>query len=292
MKIGLIDEDSHNFPNLVLMKLAAYHKARGDQVERWNGLVHYDRVYQSRVFDSTYTKPFPWVVNADEIIKGGNGYDIKGKLPEAIEHTRPDYSLYGIKDTAYGYLTRGCPRACPFCIVSEKEGRRSHQVAELGEFWRGEKKIILLDPNITASKECEQLFEDIVATGARVEFTQGLDARFLSDKGVEQLNRMRIKMLHFAWDNYEMQTYEKLKEIRKNLGIRSRESRVYVLTNYNTTHQQDLERVEKLKELGFDPFVMIYDKPSAPKITRQLQRWCNNKYIFYSCTWEEYRRSA
>lgn len=163
-------------------------------------------------------------------------------------------------------------------------------MAELGEFWRGEKKIVLLDPNITAAKECEKLFDSLITSGAWVEFNQGIDARFLSDKGVEQLNRMRIKMLHFAWDNYEMQTYEKLKEIRKNLGIRSRESRVYVLTNYNTTHQQDLERVEKLKELGFDPFVMIYDKPSAPKITRQLQRWCNNKYIFYSCTWEEYGR--
>ena len=71
MKIGLIDEDSHNFPNLVLMKLAAYHKSRGDHVEKWNGLCHYDRVYQSRIFDETFSKPFTWAVNADEIIRGG-----------------------------------------------------------------------------------------------------------------------------------------------------------------------------------------------------------------------------
>lgn len=165
-------------------------------------------------------------------------------------------------------------------------------MAELGEFWRGEKKIILLDPNITASKECEQLFDSLITSGAWVEFNQGIDARLLTDKGVDQLNRMRIKMVHFAWDNYEMQTYEKLKKIRQRLEIQQRNARVYVLTNYNTTHSQDMERIRKLKELGFDPFVMIYDKPSAPKVTRQLQRWCNNKYVFYACTWEEYGRDT
>ena len=288
--IGLIDVDSHNFPNLALMKLSAYHKSQGDQVEMWNGLLHYDRVYQSKVFDDTYTKPFEWVVNADEIIRGGNGYDIKSVLPDEVEHIRPDYSLYGIKDKAYGYLTRGCPRHCPFCIVGDKEGLISHQVADLDEFWRGQKEIILLDPNITASKECEKLFDKLIGTGSYIDFSQGLDARLLTDKGADQLNRMKIKMMHFAWDNYEMRTYEKLKHIRPLIDKPSRNIRVYVLTNFNTTHEQDLERVYKLKELGYDPFVMIYDKPNSPKQTRKLQRWVNNKYVFYSCeTFEEYK---
>lgn len=94
MNIGLIDVDSHNFPNLALMKLSAYHKSKGDHVEWWNGLKHYDRVYQSKVFDNTYSKDFEWVVNADEIIKGGTGYDLKNVLPEYIEHIYPDYTLY------------------------------------------------------------------------------------------------------------------------------------------------------------------------------------------------------
>lgn len=94
MNIGLIDVDSHNFPNLALMKLSSYHKSKGDQVEWWNGLKHYDRVYQSKVFDNTYSKDFEWVVNADEIIKGGTGYDLKNVLPEDIEHIYPDYTLY------------------------------------------------------------------------------------------------------------------------------------------------------------------------------------------------------
>lgn len=288
MNIGLIDVDSHNFPNLVLMKLSAHHKSVGDQVEMWNGLKHYDLVYQSKVFDDTYSKPFRWVVNADKIIYGGNGYDIKSKLPDDIEHTCPDYSLYGIADTAYGYLTRGCPRHCPFCIVSEKEGRSSHQVAELNEFWQGEKNIVLLDPNITASKECESLFDDLIRSKAKVDFSQGLDVRCLTDKEAEQLNHIRVKMIHFAWDNYEMKTYEKLKRIRPLLKYDRRRLEVYVLVNFNTTIEQDLERIYKLKELEYDPYVMVFDKPHAPKEIKRLQRWVNAKWIFHSTGWNEY----
>lgn len=288
--VALIDVDSHNFPNLCLMKISAYHKAKGDNVEWWNGLKHYDIVYQSRVFDDTYTKDLEWVVNADEIIKGGNGYNLHSVLPDEIEHIYPDYSLYGT-DKAYGFLTRGCPRHCPFCIVGDKEGLISHQIADLSEFWRGQKEIILLDPNITAAKECSALFDSLIDTGAWIDFSQGIDVRLLTDKGADQLNRMKTKMIHFAWDNYEMRTYEKLKEVRPLLDKPSRNIRVYVLTNFNTTHEQDLERVYKLKELGYDPYVMIYDKPNAPKITRKLQRWVNNKYVFYSCErFEEYKR--
>lgn len=288
--VALIDVDSHNFPNLVLMKLSSYHKSIGDQVEMWNGLRHYDLAYESKVFDDTYSKPFRWAVNADEIIRGGNGYDIKSKLPDEIEHMYPDYSLYGITDTAYGYLTRGCPRHCSFCIVSEKEGKVSHQVAGLSEFWQGQKNIVLLDPNITASKECEKLFDDLIQSRATIDFNQGLDARLLTDKGADQLNQIKTKMIHFAWDNYEMKTYEKLKAIRPLLKYDHHKLMVYVLVNYNTTIEQDLERITKLKELGYEPYVMVYDKPHAPKIIRQMQRWCNSKWIFHSVEWEEYMK--
>ena len=223
------------------------------------------------------------------LLGGGNGYDIKSKLPDEVEHTCPDYSLYGITDTAYGYLTRGCPRSCPFCIVSEKEGRRSQQVAELDEFWRGQKEIVLLDPNITASKECEKLFNDLISTKAYIDFSQGLDVRLLTDKGADQLNRMKLKMIHFAWDNYEMQTYEKLKRIKPLLKYDHHKLMAYVLVNYNTTIEQDLERIYKLKELDIDPYVMIFDKPNAPKEVKRLQRWCNAKWIFRSTEWSDYK---
>lgn len=149
MNIGLIDVDSHNFPNLALMKISAYHKDRGDSVEWWNGLKHYDIVYKSKVFDDTYSQDMDYVINADKIFKGGTGYGLDNYLPDEIEHYMPDYGLYGIKDRAFGHLTRGCPRGCPFCIVKQKEGN-VHTVADLSEFWWGQKEIVLMDSNITA----------------------------------------------------------------------------------------------------------------------------------------------
>ena len=279
--IGLIDVDSHNFPNLALMKLSAYHKSRGDSVEWWNGLVHYDRVYQSKVFDSTYSADNEFVVMADEIVKGGTGYGLTNKLPDEIEHTFPDYGLYRIHGRAYGFLTRGCPRGCPFCIVKAKEGT-THTVADLSEFWSGQDEIVLMDSNITASEDCEKHFESLIKSKAKINFEGGLDVRYLTDKGAYQINQMRVSMLHFAWDNYEFKTYDKLRRIRPLLNKRSRELRVYVLTNFNTTHSQDVERIRKLTELDYDPFVMVYDKPNAPPETRKLQRIVNNKYIFHS----------
>lgn len=283
MKIGLADVDSHNFPNLALMKISAWHKKQRDTVDWWNGLETYDKVYMAKVFDETYTKDMEYCIQADEVVKGGTGYSLNTELPEEIEHIYPDYSLYNIKDTAYGFLTRGCPRHCDFCIVGDKEGLRSEKVADLKEFWNGQKNIKLLDPNITASTDCEDLFKDLIDSKAWIDINQGIDIRCMTDKKVSLLNQMKLKMLHFAWDNYEFSTYEKLKYFRPSLNFNERKLRVYVLTNFNTTIEQDLERIYKLKELKYDPYVMIFDKPKAPKQIKRLQRWVNNKFIFRSC---------
>ena len=282
MNVGLIDVDGHGFPNLALMKLSAYHKRRGDSVEWWNGLIHYDLVYQAKVFDETYSKDNDFVVMADKVIKGGTGYDLQNKLPDEVEHIMPDYGLYGITDTAYGFLTRGCPRGCPFCIVKPKEGGRSVKVADLSEWWDGQKNIVLMDSNMTACKDADELFRQLADSGAKVEFNQGIDARLITKKQCEILNRTKLERVHFAWDNYEFNTFDKLKQVREWLKLGQRRMIVYVLTNYNTTHAEDLERVMLLREIGYDPFVMVYDKPHAPKVTRHLQRWCNNKYIFWA----------
>lgn len=174
MKIGMIDVDGHNFPNLALMKLSAWHKAQGDTVEWWWGFGEYDRVYMSKVFDSTYSQDVPEPLNAREIIKGGTGYGLDNRLPDEVEHIYPDYSLYPemTKNTAYGFLTRGCPRGCHFCIVAEKEGRGSRKVADLSEWWRGQKEIKLLDPNLLACPEHMDLLGQLSDSGAWVDFTQ------------------------------------------------------------------------------------------------------------------------
>lgn len=203
MKIGLIDVDSHNFPNLALMKLSAYHKQRGDQVEWWNGFLHYDRVYMSKVFDTTYSPDMDFVINADEVVRGGTGYDLQNVLPSEIEHICPDYGLYGIRDVAYGFTTRGCPRKCPFCIVSEKEGIRSRHVADVQEFWAGQKKIVLLDPNLLACDDHEDILKQLAKTKAYVDFSQGLDARLITTDNVDLLTKVKTKNIHFAWDFVE-----------------------------------------------------------------------------------------
>jgi hypothetical protein len=280
--------DSHNFPNLALMKLSAYHKARGDKVEWYFGeLKYYDIVYMSKVFDTTYspdmTEPY---INVGKVIKGGTGYGLDNQLSDEIEHMMPDYGLYGITKTAYGFLTRGCPRACPFCIVAKKEGRKSVKAADLAEWWNGQKEIKLLDPNILACREHPDLLKQLAKSGAWVDFTQGLDARLLTEDNINALNSIKIKMIHFAWDSMsESETVIRGLTLYKNLGTikDDRKLRVYVLTNYNTTMDENLYRIYYLRGLGYDPYVMIYDKPNAPKEIKRLQRWVNNKFIWRSC---------
>ncbi len=284
LKVGLIDVDSHNWPNLCLMKLSAYHKVQGHSVEWWEPEGRYDVVYKSRVFTDTYSKDTVTVRNAGKVIMGGTGYGMKESLPDAVEHSYPDYGLYPqFPGTAYGFLGRGCPRNCGFCIVSGKEGRRSVQAADLSEFWDGQKEIKLMDANLLACPEHEKLIQQLAESRAWVDFSQGLDIRLVNPDNVSLLNKVRTKAVHFAWDNPDedltgyFQRFLELTNIKNN-----RRRRVYVLTNYGSSHEQDLYRINTLREMGYDPYVMVYDRPNAPKITRQLQRWVNNKRIFYT----------
>lgn len=305
MKIGLIDRDNTNFPNLALMKISAYHKSIGDEVSWYDYFLngYYDKVYVSKVFSDEYSKEDLTAIQADEIIYGGSGYAItieNGKevyhkeldknLPDEIEHIYPDYSIYPelTKDTAYGFLTRGCPRACHFCIVSGKEGRASFKVADLSEFWNGQKNIKLLDPNILACREHLDLLKQLADSGAMVDFTQGIDARLITEKNIKSLLSVKTKSIHFAFDyiENEKQILKGLKIYADNVELSKKipdgKKTVYILTNYNTSFEEDWYRVEKVRELGFSPYIMIYRKPTAPQITRWLQRWCNNRILYNS----------
>lgn len=287
MRIGMIDVDGHNFPNIPLMKLSAWHKKQGDDVEWYNPFTdRFDRVYCSKVFSNT--PDYDLVINADEVIRGGTGYDICGAcLPDEIEHTYPDYSIYGIRDTAYGFLTRGCPRGCSFCIVGAKEGMKSRKVANLDEFWRGQKKIVLCDPNILACPDWKDLLGQLAESKAKVDINQGLDARLLTEAKIEALNRIKLEAVRFAWDNYDdgdiilskLHMYARLSKQK----LHSHNAIVYVLCNYNTTIDQDLDRIYALRDIGYLAYVMLYDKQTASREHRRLQRWCNNRTIFAKC---------
>lgn len=309
MKIGLIDVDGHNYPNLPLMKISAWHKAQGDHVEWYEPLFsgHMDKVYMSKVF--SFTPDYEWCIDADEIVKGGTGYAISlvdGKehfdkskdhnLPDEIEHIYPDYSLYPeyTKDTAYGFLTRGCPRGCGFCHVKDKEGLCSHKVADLSEFWNGQKNIVLCDPNILACKEHLHLLQQLADSKAKVNFNQGLDIRLVNDRNLKLLKQIKLDGIHFAFDRWQDKDIiePKLRQFAKETGYHRNNGKVmvYILTNFDTTLEQDIYRIQLCRELKFSPYPMIYDKEHADPVYKRLQRWCSN-FIFWSCpTFEEYTR--
>ena len=294
MRVGLIDVDGHNFPDLALMKISAWHKSQGDTVEWCFPLDHYDIVYQAKVFDETYSPDIDWTPNADKIIKGGTGYGLDNTLPTEIEHIYPDYSIYPAltKDTAYGFLTRGCPRGCKFCIVGQKEGLRSIKVADLSEFWRGQTNVELLYPNLLACKDRMNLLDQLIESRAIVNFNQGLDIRLTNEEVADKLGQIRIKRLHFAWDNPDQDLAPYFKRFAEAYKRKSCSGKVvYILTNFNSTMEQNLYRIYTLRNLGYDPYVMVYDKPNAPREIKDLQRWVNNRFIFRKClTFEEYKK--
>ena len=186
MKIWCADVDGHNWPNLCLMKLSAYHKGRGATVEMWRPEGWYNFVYKSRGFTDTYSKDNIYIANADHIIRGGTGYGPGSDLPDVEEHQYPDYSLYlQFSSTAYGFLTRGCHRSCGFCIVSGKEGRRSRQVADLSKFWNGQKEIKLLDPNLLVCPNHEHLLVQLAESHAYGRRSGGIGAKAGRGRGRE-----------------------------------------------------------------------------------------------------------
>ena len=312
MRIGMIDVDKKNiknpFPNLGLMKLSAWHKQKGDTVEWYDSLLGgwYDLVYVSKVFG--FTPDYEYPINADKVIRGGSGYAISvvnGKelydknldesFPTEIEHIYPDYSLYDIADTAYGFLTRGCPRQCGFCHVAEMQGKKAIKVADLSEFWNGQKNIVLLDPNITACREWKDIFSQLENSKAYVDFSQGLDIRMMTDEKAEALKKIKVKTVHLAWDRYEDKKLilPKLSRLKEITGWGKRKMVVYVLCGDRERRilDSDLERIYTLREMGYWPYVTLYNKEELEKghELKKLQRWVNNRFIWESTdTFEDY----
>lgn len=262
---------------------------------------YYGKVYVSKVF--SFSPDYPYHINADEVQYGGSGYAIDlqdGKevyhkekdtdLPSEVEHIYPDYSLYGIEDTAYGFLTRGCPRGCDFCHVATKEGRASRKVANLDEFWKGQKNIVLNDPNTLACRDHKELLQQLIDSKARVEFNQGMDVRLITNDNIDLLKQLKLKSVHFAFDRWEDKDIvePKLQMVKEETDWGRGKVTVYILTNFGETIEQNLYRIELCRRLNFQPYVMIYDKEHCDSIYKKLQRYCN-PYIFWSIkSFEEY----
>ena len=291
MNIGLIDVDGHSgFPNLALMRLSAWHKGRGDHVEWWNGFCRYDRVYMSKVF--TFTPDVDTVIDAGEVIRGGTGYKDYGSLPEEIENTEPDYSIYPAVNYAVGFLTRGCCRRCPWCIVPVKEGQ-IRPAAVWEEVKRPDSnRIIFMDNNVLASPHGLQQIKAMEGQKVWVDFNQGLDARLVTLETAALLARLRwIRFVRLSCDTTEMlPVIEQAVAYMKEAGIAKSRFWAYLLV-------QDVEdakdRAVALKRMGVEPFAQPYrdyDGGEPTRAQKQLAHWVNQKSVFHSCTWEEFKK--
>ena len=295
MKIGLFDIDS-KYHNLALMKLSAYHKQKGDETELYKPIFikTYDRVYVSKIFTKFHINEL--YIPENFYRAGGSGFDLERRLPDEVEHLMPDYSLYNL-DYSLGFTTRGCIRNCGFCIVREKEGNiREH--AEVEEFLNPRSNIIvLLDNNFLALPSHIKKLQKYIDKGWRMDFNQGLDARLVNKENAKLLARIKYKeMMRFAWDNIKDED-----EIIRGLelvigaGIRPRNITVYVLIGFDSTFEEDLYRIQILREIkdergSIKPYVMNYNNTLKSRKHKDFMRWVNNPWIFKSCDWEEYKK--
>ena len=279
MKIGLIDVDGHNFPNFALMKIASYHRQRGDEVEWVNGFERYNRIYKSKVF--TFTPDDLTAYQADEIIQGGTGYDIKSRLPDEIEaHRGLDYSIYPQHPFSIQFYSRGCIRHCPFCLVHDKEGgiRSVDPVT-----WNPKAEWIeVLDNNFFAAPDWRDAIADLRKQRLPVKF-HGVDVRIMDEEQAEALNSVKMKgYVHIAWDLPQLDLTERLQAMTKY--IKPYKIVCYVLIGFNSTREQDLFRLRTLKRLGIYPFVQAYrdyeNKRKPSQYERDLARWANRAWLF------------
>lgn len=273
--------------NIAIMKIAAHHRKQGDNVAFHHPLFDSDTdiLYQSKIF--RFTDDYSYSGNA-EVRKGGTGYDVKNRLPEEIDSIQNlDYSIYPDCDYSMQFLSRGCIRKCPFCVVREKEGL-IHSVEPM-ELNPNGKRIHLLDNNFFANPNWREAGKILKGYNQPIDFSSGIDIRIFNEEQAHFLNGLKLfKRVHIAWDNPRSRVDKTIKEAIRH--IKPYKLMCYVLIGYWSTPEEDLHRVEKLRELGVDPFVMAYDRTDAYQ--RDFQRWCNHKAIFKSVPWAKYRKEA
>lgn len=292
MNIGILAVDS-NYPNLALMKISSYHKARGDNVEWYNPLCSYDKVYIAKVF--SFTPDYGYYINADQVEKGGTGYDIKKVLLPEIDRMIPDYDLYNVdKNLAYGLLTRGCPNHCKWCVVPKKEGNIATYMDIEEIAVNGRKNIILMDNNILASDYGLQQIEKIISMGVRVDFNQGLDARLVTDDIARLLARVKwIKRIRFGCDTPgQIAECERATALIDKYGYKGEYFFYCILLK---DFKEAFERVNHWKKKGgrFLPHCQPYrdlnnPRQIIPQWQKDLAGWADKKWIFRSCEFKDF----
>lgn len=287
MNIGLLDVDGHNFPNFALMKISAWHKARGDNVEWALPMFgQYHRVYKSKIFTFTPDEPTDWHC---EVIKGGTGYDIRSRLADEIESsTLMDYSIYPQYQFSIQFFSRGCLRSCPFCLVREKEGY-IHPVEPV-ELNPNGKWIEVLDNNFFANPEWKSAIQYLLKARQPVNL-HGVDVRIMDEEQAYWLNRLHLRRsIHIAWDLPQIDLTDKLQEVTRY--IKPYKLMCYILIGFNSTVEQDMYRIERCRELGIKPYVMPYrdfqNKEQPTQYAKDLAQYVNKPMIFKSCRFADF----
>lgn len=293
MNIGLIDVDGKQ-PNIALMKLSRWHKLRGDHVEFCNYIDHYDVVYKSKIF--TFTPDDNYVLNADKVEKGGTGYDLHKTLPHEVDMLQPDYSLYPNIDgkTAYGFLTRGCPNHCKWCVVPKKEGNITPYMDVDEIAIEGRTHLILMDNNILACDYGLEQIEKIVNRQYKVDFNQALDARLVDDEVAKMLARVNwIKSIRFGCDTpRQIEECERATSLLDKYGYKGEYFFYCILLD---DFKESFKRVNHWRSKGrrFLPHAQPYRDVNNPhQIIPQWQKdlagWVDKKWIFRTCEFPDF----
>lgn len=294
MKVGIVQVDGH-YPNLALMQITAYHESLGDSVEWYKGRLfdhEYGAVYASKIFEFSELPSLP-----DFAKIGGTGIDFTNTLPSDIAIQWPSYTLYPNCDYHIGFSMKGCRFRCKFCCVPQKEGKPKFNsgIDELLLNPKGGNRLMLLDNDFFGGPEWKENLLRIIELKLKVCFIQGLNIRIITEEQAGLLSKCNYvnskfnqKYLTFAWDRYyDRKSVMKGITICNNAGIPTKRMQFFVLIGFDTTPDQDLERVMMLREMGAMPFVMSYDK--SDPYQKAFTRWVNNRAVFKTCTWEEYK---
>lgn len=301
MRIGIIQVDGKKyqgtlFPNIALMKITNYHEQLGDQVEWYLGDLwadQYDKIYASKIFSFSDLPQLP----SEKTIIGGTGIDFYNTLPAEIENMPVSYSLYPDCNFHVGFSMKGCRFNCKFCCVPKKEGKpyRYNSIDELIVNPNGGNRLMLLDNDFFGSPTWREDLERIAELKLKVCFVQGLNIRIITEEQAALLAQCRYyskdfkqRYLSFAWDRYnDGKLIKKGIEICNNAGIPYKHMQFFVLIGFDTTPEQDYERVMTLREYGCMPFVMPYKKDDPYQ--KAFARWVNKRALFKSCSWDEYK---
>ncbi len=296
MKVALYDVDS-SIPNLALMKLARHHRERGDDVTWFDPLwtAQYDKIYASKVFDFSDGS----LLNSEQMVIGGTGWDKTKALPAEVESLQPDYTLYRYPHNI-GFTMRGCRFRCKFCVVPEKEGQ-PYSNNTIEQIWqqRGSDFVVLLDNDFFGNPDWRERIAEMRKHDLRVSFSQGLNIRIITEEQAKALASVRFrslsgltKQVFFAWDQWGKGTEKLIEQGYERVtaaGVKPHEMAFYVLVGWNTTKEQDLYRINKLHDMGCEVYVMPYNREDPYQ--KALQRW-NNGYAWRNVAWKDFRQAG